>query len=131
MLKNIFISILITFPISLFGETGEFDTLSIKPIGVDYSKYTGNDKLYIVGECEGMSGNQIVIFQNRPSFDFFEKNETYKEEQKELEKAIWEEILDNDEETIVVKGRWHQYNNRMVFLCHQILEMNKSPQISQ
>ena len=131
MLRIIFISILIAFPFLLFGETDEYDTLSIKPIGVDYSKYTGIDKLYIVGECEGMEGNQIVIFQNRPSFDFFEKDETYRDEQKELEKALWEEILDNDEEKIVVKGKWHKYNNRVVFLCHQILKMNKKPLINQ
>jgi hypothetical protein len=24
-----------------------------------------------------------------------------------------------------VKGRWHQYNERMVFLCHQILKLNE------
>ena len=131
LLRNIFFSILISLPISLFGETDEYDTLSIKPIGVDFSKYPGNDKMYIVGECEGMVGNQIVIFQNRPSFDFFEKNETYKEEQKELEKAIWEEILDNDEESIVLKGKWHNYNDRVVFLCHQILKMNVESRISQ
>jgi hypothetical protein len=122
---------LIAFPFLLFGETDEYDTLSIKPIGVDYSKYTGVDKLYIVGECEGMEGNQIVIFQNRPCFDFFEKDETYRDEQKELEKALWEEILDNDEEKIVVKGKWHKYNNRAAFLCHQILKMNKKPLINQ
>ena len=130
MLRNIFMSILIAYPFLLFGETEEFDTLSIKPIGVDYSKYTGVDKLYIVGECEGMKGNQIVIFQNRPSFDFFEKDEIYKDEQKELEKALWEEILDNDEEKIVVKGKWHNYNNRYVFLCHQILQLNKKALIN-
>ena len=128
MLKNIVLSILITLPLTLLGEDNEFDTLSIKPIGVDYSKYSGTNKLFMVGECKGLKGNQIVVFQNRPSFDFFEENETYKEEQVELEKAIWEEILDNDNETIIVKGKWHEYNERMIFLCHQIVKMNKGPQ---
>ncbi len=131
MFRNILFSMLFIFPLSLFGEDDDFDTLSIKPIGADYSKYPGTDKLYIVGECEGMEGNQIVIFQNRPCFDFFENNETYQEEQKELEKAIWVEILDNDSEPIVVKGRWHQYNDRTVFLCHQILKLNKKMVINQ
>lgn len=131
MLRIIFAATLIAFPFLLFGESDEYDTLSIKPIGVDYSKYTGVDKLYIVGECDGLEGNQIVIFQNRPSFDFFEKDDTYRDEQKELEKALWKEILDNDEEKIVVKGKWHHYNNRLVFLCHQILKMNKEPLINQ
>jgi len=131
MLRNIFIAILIALPFSLFGETDDYDTLSIKPIGVDYSKYPGNDKLYIVGECDGLKGNQIVIFQNRPSFDFFEKDEAYRDEQKELETAIWQEILDNDEEKIVVMGKWHNYNKRMVFLCHQILKMNTWPATNQ
>ena len=86
MLRNILFSALLLVPISLLaGEN--FDTLSIKPLGLDYSKYPGVDKLYIVGECEGMTGNQIVVFQNRPSFEFFEENESYKAEQKELEKA--------------------------------------------
>ena len=131
MLKNVFFVLLIALPISLFGENNNFDTLSIKPIGIDYSKYPGNNKMYMVGECEGMVGNQIVIFQNRPTFDFFESNDTYEVEQKELEKAIWEEILDHDAEPILVKGKWHQYNNRMVFLCHQILKMNKKPLLPQ
>jgi hypothetical protein len=125
MFRNIIFSLLFILPLSLYGENDEFDTLSIKPIGVDYSKYSGNDKLYIVGECDGMEGNQIVVFQNRPSFDFFENDEAYKEEQKELEQAIWAEILDHDAEPIMVKGRWHQYNDKMVFLCHEILKMNK------
>lgn len=131
MLRTIVASIILILPISLFGETDEYDTIFIKPIGVDYSKYPGNDKMYIVGECEGMEGNQIVIFQSRPCFDFFEKNESYKLEQQELEKAIWAEILDKDEESIMVKGKWHKYNNRNVFLCHQILKMNKEPLIPQ
>ena len=129
MLRNILFSFLFIIPLSLIGGNNDFDTLSIKPIGVDYSKYPGTDKLYIVGECDGMEGNQIVIFQNRPSFDFFENNETYKEEQKELETAVWAEILDNDSEAIVVKGRWHKYNEKMVFLCHQILKINEFPPI--
>ena len=126
MFRNIVFSLLFILPLNLFGEGDGFDTLSIMPIGVDYSKYPGTDKLFIVGECEGMEGNQIVVFQNRPSFDFFENNETYKAEQKELENAIWAEILDKDSEPIVVKGRWHQYNDRKVFLCHQILQLNKN-----
>jgi len=130
MIKNIFFVLFIAFPISLFGED-VYDTLSIKPIGIDYSKYPGNDKMYMVGECDGMEGNQIVIFQNRPTFEFFEKNEIYKDEQKELEKAIWAEILDDDSEPIIVKGKWHQYDDRMVFLCHQILKMNKLHQVNQ
>lgn len=125
MYRNIIFSLVFLLPLSLFGGDEDFDTLSIKPIGVDYSKYPGNDKLYMVGECNDMEGNQIVVFQNRPSFDFFENNEAYQEEQKELEQAIWDEILDNDSEPIVVKGRWHQYNDKMVFLCHEILKINK------
>lgn len=128
MLKNIILSILITLPLTLLGGDDEFDTLSIKPIGVDYSKYSGTNKLFMVGECKGLKGNQIVVFQNRPSFDFFEENQTYKEEQAELEKAIWAEILDNDNEAIIVKGKWHEYNERMIFLCHQIVKINKVPQ---
>jgi len=131
MFKNILLILFISLPISLFGEDDEYDTLSIKPIGVDYSKYSGTNKLFIVGECDGMQGNQIVVFQNRPAFDFFEKNETYKNEQKELEKAIWKEILDNDSEPIVIKGKWHEYNDRMIFLCHQILKMNKNDHLNQ
>lgn len=127
MLRSILLSLLIALPITLLGEDDEYDTLSIKPIGVDYSKYSGTDKLFMVGECDGKKGNQIVIFQNRPSFDFFEKDDTYKEEQKELENAIWAEILDNDTEPMVIKGKWHEYNDRMVFLCHQILKMDKNP----
>ena len=126
MFRNIVFSLFFILPLNLFGEGDDFDTLSIKPIGVDYSKYPGTDKLFIVGECEGMEGNQVVVFQNRPSFDFFENNEAYKAEQKELENAIWAEILDNDSEPIVVKGRWHQYSDRKVFLCHQILQLNKN-----
>ena len=117
-IKNILVIFLVALPIALIGGADEYDTLSIKPIGVDYSKYAGTNKLYMVGECEGMKGNQIVIFQNRPAFDFFEKNEGYKDEQKELEKAIWVEILDHDTEPIIVKGKWHEYNDRMIFLCH-------------
>ena len=131
MLRNILFSILFVAPLALFGDDDDFDTLSIKPIGVDYSKYTGTDKMFIVGECEGMIGTQVVIFQNRPAFEFFEQDDTYSDEQKELEKAIWEEILDNDAEPIVVKGKWHHYNDRMVFLCHQILKMNKKEPVSQ
>lgn len=131
MLKNVFLILFIAIPMSLFGENDDFDTLSIKPIGIDYSKYPGNDKMYIVGECEGMEGNQIVIFQNRPTFDFFENSDTYKVEQKELEKAIWGEILDHDSEPILVKGKWHQYNDRRVFLCHQILKIDKKPLLQQ
>lgn len=125
MIRFVFLFLLFVVPVSLFGGDNELDTLSIKPIGVDYSKYPGNNKMFIVGECEGMEGNQIVIFQNRPTFDFFEKDETYHAEQKELEKAIWDEILDHDSEPIVVEGRWHEYNDRKVFLCHKILEFNK------
>jgi len=129
MIRILTILFLTMAPIMLFGSDDEFDTLSITPIGVDYSKYQGMNKLYIVGECEGMEGTQVVIFQNRPSFDFFDNDEAYVDEQKELEKAIWEEILDQDQEPIVVKGRWHQYNDRMVFLCHRIIQMNKVTQI--
>jgi len=122
--------LLLLIPTMLFGEDDPYDTISIKPLGVNYSKYQGTNKLYIVGECDGMEGNQIVVFQNRPSFEYFEDNETFKVEQKELEDAIWVEILDNDVEPIVVKGRWHQYNDRMVFLCHQILKLNdNSPKV--
>lgn len=125
MLRKILLSVLFLAPLNLIGGNDDFDTLSIKPIGVDYSKYSGTDKLFLVGECEGMDGNQVVIFQNQPSFEFFENNETYKEEQKDLEQTIWTEILDNDSEAIVVKGRWHKYNEKMVFLCHQILKINE------
>jgi len=120
------IVLFLLFPTILFGGDDEYDTISIKPLGVNYSKYQGTNKLYIVGECDGMVGNQIVVFQNRPSFEYFENNETFNVEQKELENAIWAEILDNDTEPIVVKGRWHQYNDRMVFLCHQILNINSN-----
>ena len=112
-------------PAALFGESDKLDTISIKPIGLDYSKYAGTDKLFMVGECEGMEGNQIVIFQNRPSFEFFVDDEVYKAEQKELERAIWNEILDNDEEPIILTGRWHDYNGRRVFLSQQILKINE------
>lgn len=131
MLRNLILLLVFILPLSVFGENDSYDTLSIRPIGVDYSKYPGTDKLYIVGECEGMAGNQIVIFQNRPSFDFFENNQNYSTEQIELEKAIWSEILDSDSEPIVVKGRWHKYNDRMVFLCHQILSLNKNQILNQ
>lgn len=130
MLRNTFLALFVALPFSLFGED-VYDTLSIKPIGIDYSKYPGNDKMYMVGECAGLEGNQIVIFQNRPTFEFFEKNDSYSDEQKELENAIWAEILDNDSESIVVMGKWHEYDDRMVFLCHQILKMNKIHQANQ
>ncbi len=117
--------LLILVPSVLFGNDEENDTLSIKPIGLNYSKYHGVNKLYMVGACEGMTGNQVVIFQNRPSFDFFNDDQEYTDEQKELEKALWQEILDKDAKPIVVRGRWHQYNDKMVFVCHQILQMNK------
>lgn len=128
MVRNIVVALFFIIPLNLFGETDEFDTISVKPIGVNYSKYSGVDKLYLVGECDGKKGNQIIVFQNRPSFDFFENNEAYKAEQKDLEQAIWAEILDNDSEPIIVKGIWHEYNERMVFLCHQILKMNSESQ---
>ena len=131
MARNVFLFLLFILPLSLFGGNDSYDTLSILPIGVDYSKYLGTDKLYIVGECEGRVGNQIVIFQNRPSFDFFEDNQHYNDEQLELEKEIWSEILDKDAEPIVVKGRWHKYNDRMVFLCHQILSLNTTKGLHQ
>ena len=131
MFRNFLLILLISLPLSLFGGEDDYDTISVKPIGVDYSKYSGTNKLFMVGECSGMKGNQIVVFQNRPAFDYFEKNETYLEEQKELEKAIWEEILDKDAEPMIVKGKWHEYNNRMIFLCHQILKMNKSKIVNQ
>ena len=124
MYKYFLLFVLIASPAFLFGEDNGYDTLTIRPIGVDYSKYSGNDKLYLVGECEGMKGNQIVVFQNRPSFDFFENDQSYKEEQKQLERAIWDVIL--QKESIVVKGIWHKYNDREVFLCHQIIKMNKT-----
>lgn len=114
-----------------FASEDEYETISVKPIGVDYSKYSGMNKLYMVGECDGMTGNQIVVFQNRPSFDFFENDEAYRDEQRELEKAIWSEILDRDSEAIIVKGRWHQYNERMIFLCHQILKLNELQPLSE
>lgn len=125
-MKFFSIVMFLLIPTVLFGVDDPYDTISIKPMGVNYSKYQGTDKLYIVGECDGLVGNQIVVFQNRPSFEYFENNETFNEEQKELENAIWSEILDNDAEPIIVKGRWHQYNDRMVFLCHQILQLNKN-----
>jgi hypothetical protein len=125
MARFFLIIAVILFPISLMGNDQKYDTLTIKPIGVEYSKYPGINKLYIVGKCEGMDGNQIVVFQNRPSFDYFESDEAYKSEQSELEKAMWAEILDQKADPIIVKGRWHEYNDRMVFLCHQIIKMNK------
>ncbi len=131
MLRNIFLSLIFLIPMNLFGENEVYDTLSITPIGVDYSKYAGMDKLFMVGECEGMTGNQVVVFQNRPSFDFFEADQTYGDEQKELEQAIWEEILDKDTEPIVLKGRWHSFNNRMIFLSHQILKINTIHPVGQ
>ena len=131
MARFLLVLVIVAFPLLLIGRDEEFDTLTIKPIGVEYSKYPGINKLYIVGQCEGMDGNQIVVFQNRPSFDYFENDETYKTEQTELEKAIWAEILDQKADPIMVKGRWHQYNDRMVFLCHQIIKMNKLPEAIQ
>lgn len=129
-MKFLSILLLLSLPSVLFGVDDPYDTLSIRPIGVNYSKYAGTDKLYIVGECDGLEGNQIVVFQNRPSFEYFENNETFNTEQKALENAIWDEILDNDNEQIVVIGRWHQYNDRMVFLSHQILKLNDlTPQV--
>ncbi len=125
MRKFLFLILSFALPATLFGESDKLDTISIKPIGLDYSKYAGTDKLFIVGECEGMEGNQIVIFQNRPSFEFFNNDEVYKAEQKELEQAIWKEILDNDDEPIILTGRWHQYNGRKVFLSQQILKINE------
>ncbi len=122
----IFLLIFATVAVALGGDD-EYDTLSIKPIGVDYSKYQGINKLYLVGECEGMQGNQIVIFQNRPSFDYFENDQEYIDEQKELEKALWQKILNHDDDPIILKGRWHRFNDRMVFLCHQIVQLNKAP----
>jgi len=132
-MTRIFIAaVFILIPVSIFGgDRNEDDTLKIRPIGLDYSKYSGTNKLFMVGECEGMTGNQIVIFQNRPSFDFFEDDETYKDEQKELEQAIWKLILDQDADPMVIKGRWHEYQDRTVFLCHQILRINKSEQLTQ
>ena len=125
------VTLLILMPTVLFGIDDEYDTISIKPIGLNYSKYQGVNKLYVVGECEGMTGNQVVIFQNRPSFDFFNDDQEYSDEQKELEKALWQEILDKDAKPIVVMGRWHRYNDKMVFLCHQILHMNKHTGLTQ
>lgn len=125
------VTLLILMPTVLFGIDDDYDTISIKPIGLNYSKYHGVNKLYVVGECEGMTGNQVVIFQNRPSFDFFNDDQEYADEQKELEKVLWQEILDKDAKPIVVRGRWHQYNDKMVFLCHQILHMNKHNELTQ
>ena len=124
MKKFLLLILSFALPATLLGESDKLDTISIKPIGLDYSKYAGTDKLFMVGECEGMEGNQIVIFQNRPSFEFFNEDEVYKAEQKELEQAIWKEILDNDDEPILIKGRWHEYEGRRVFLSHQILKIN-------
>lgn len=132
MTKILISVVFILIPISMFGgDKNEYDTIKIKPIGVDYSKYSGTDKLFMVGECEGRKGNQVVIFQNRPSFDFFDNDESYKEEQKELEQAIWNVILDQDAEPMVIRGRWHQYQDRTVFLCNQILKINKTAQLEQ
>jgi hypothetical protein len=117
--------VFVLVPMVIFGGDNEYDTINIKPIGVDYSKYSGTNKLFMVGECDGKPGNQIVIFQNRPSFDYFENDEAYLSEQKELEKAIWKEILDHDMEPMLLKGRWHRYQDRVVFLCHQILKMDQ------
>jgi hypothetical protein len=123
--RGFLVSVFVFVSLMSLAAEDDYETISVKPIGVDYSKYSGMNKLYMVGECDGMKGNQIVVFQNRPSFDFFENDETYRDEQLELEKAIWSEILDSDSEAIIVKGRWHQYNERMVFLCHQILKLNE------
>jgi hypothetical protein len=129
--KLISVSLLLLMPTVLFGNDDDYDTISIKPIGLNYSKYQGVNKLYVVGECEGMVGNQVVIFQNRPSFDFFNDDQEYSDEQKELEKVLWQEILDKDAKPIVVRGRWHRYNDKMVFLCHQILHLNKQTELTQ
>lgn len=131
-MRTFIAALFILIPISIFGgDRTEDDTLKIRPIGLDYSKYSGTNKLFMVGECEGLTGNQIVIFQNRPSFDFFENDETYKDEQKELEQAIWKLILDQDAEPMVLKGRWHEYQDRTVFLCHKILKIDKTEQLAQ
>ncbi len=129
--KLISVSLLLLMPTVLFGIDDDYDTISIKPIGLNYSKYQGVNKLYVVGECEGMTGNQVVIFQNRPSFDFFNDDQEYSDEQKELEKVLWQEILDKDAKPIIVRGRWHRYNDKMVFLCHQILHLNKQTELTQ
>ena len=132
MTRFLISAVFVLIPIAMFGgDKNEYDTIKIRPIGVDYSKYSGTDKLFMVGECEGMNGNQVVIFQNRPSFDFFNNDETYKEEQKELEQAIWNVILDQEAEPMVIKGRWHQYQDRTVFLCHKIIKINKAGQLAQ
>ena len=79
----------------------------------------------MVGQCDGMTGNQVVVFQNRPAFEYFESNQEFIDEQKELEKAIWSQILDEESGSLELKGRWHKYNDRMIFLCHQILKIGK------
>ena len=126
-MKILVIALVLLVSFTVQGNDNGYDTLAIKPIGLSYSKYNGTDKLYVVGEVAGMTGNQVVVFQNRPSFEYFEKNDEYLLEQKQLEDAIWEEILDGDDEAIIVTGRWHKYNDRMVFLSHQILQINKNP----
>ena len=126
MRRFLFIVVFALSPMLIAAEnSNDMDTITIRPIGVDYSKYSGVNKLFMVGECMGKQGNQVVIFQNRPSFDYFENDHTYKEEQKELEQAIWSEILDQDNEPMILKGRWHKYQDRKVFLCHQILQINR------
>jgi hypothetical protein len=129
MMRYILFSVIFLFPfVSNAEEKNDTLTLTIRPIGVDYSKYSGTNKLFMVGECKGLSGNQVVVFQNRPSFDYFENDQTYKNEQKELESAIWSEILDKDDEPMILKGRWHKYQDRMVFLCHKIVQLNRANQ---
>jgi len=129
MIRPLLIALFLLYPYANIAEdNNETQILTIRPIGVDYSKYLGTNKLYIVGECEGLSGNQVVIFQNRPSFDYFESDQKYRDEQKELELAIWSEILDKDDEPMILKGRWHKYQDKMVFLCHEILRLNQDKQ---
>jgi hypothetical protein len=117
---------LFLFAFPLMAIDPQDDTISIKPIGVDYSKYAGTNKLFMVGECEGMEGNQIVVFQSQPSFEYFEKNEDYAGRQKKLEEAIWREILDNDAEEIVIRGRWHMMNERRIFLANEVIRINQN-----
>ncbi len=129
MIRPLLIILFFLYPfVNIAEDNSDTQILTIRPIGVDYSKYLGTNKLYIVGECKGLSGNQVVIFQNRPSFDYFENDQSFKDEQKELELAIWSEILDKDDEPMILKGRWHTYQGKMVFLCHQILHLNQNKQ---
>jgi hypothetical protein len=62
MVRGLLVSVLLLGSLMSFAVEGEYETISVKPIGVDYSKYSGIDKLYMVGECAGMTGNQIVVF---------------------------------------------------------------------